>query len=129
MCAARFPKTTGFFPPPLFFLFSFFSPPRGLVDPPGREKKNGNCNYSSKWHELKLLVFLYIYIFAANCTSFIFLEYWIFGHTFFGASRWCLSRSISCENYVSKYGVTYVEDYLSTVILCTIKESLLCEGH
>ena len=126
-------KLLAFFPPPLFFHFS--SPPPGeLVDPPGREKKNRNCNYSSKWHELKLLVFLYIYIyifffFAANCTSFIFLEYWIFGHTFFGSSRWCLSRSISCENYVSKYGVTYVEDYLSTVILCTIKESLLCEGQ
>ena len=51
-------------------------------------------------------IFIYIYIFAANCTSFI----WNIGHTFFGSSRWCLSRSISCENYVSKYGVTYVED-------------------
>ena len=26
-------------------------------------------------------------------------------------------------------GVTYVENYLGTVMLCKIKESLLCEGH
>ena len=74
MCVAPVSRKLLAFFHPYFFLFSFF-PPTGLVDPPGGEK-NGNCNYSSKWHDLKLLVFLYIYIFfAANCTSFIFLEY------------------------------------------------------
>ena len=120
MCAACFPKTTGFFPPTPIFSFFFF-PPGTRRSAWKRIRTELQLQQQMAWVEVTC-IFIYIYFFAANCTSFI----WNIGHTFFGSSRWCLSRSISCENYVSKYGVTYVEDYLSTVILCTIKESLLC---
>ena len=73
-------KLLAFFPLPFFGFLVF-------VDPPGRKKPGINCNYSSKLHELKLLVFL-------------------------------------CSKLYQNSGVTYVENYLGTVMLRTIKESL-----
>ena len=88
--------------PENYWLFSFpFFPPFGTRRSAWK-KKNGNCNYSSKLHELKLLVF-FIYILAANCTSFNYLEYWNFGHTLVQVDGVTTSKSISCENYVLKY--------------------------
>ena len=92
MCAACFPKTTGFSP------FFFFPPPLGTRRSAWK-KKNGNCNYSSKLHELKLLVFLQQIervLIIWNIGFLVILSLvQVDGVT--------TSKSISCENYVLKY--------------------------